>query len=736
MTKAEYKQAVLGDNIEFFDQDFEIADRKNTACYLTESDKTKQRLTERRSLGTTLASAKASILGNPDKIMNSIYKHFTIKPFDGISAGKIVNTAVVNNLTDWKTVQAKAKSLSAQYPKVAIIGNDVQTSFSKARMDAKPLDNRIIMTYEAGKPILNSLKNYVDLFNAVTKDPTYQDTTKKLGNDPAKVDKSEGNSEKAQTTATTNTDTVNTTATNTAANKTADTAATANTKTAANTNAANTAKAPMPAKTPEQKQAANRTIATTLNKMGVDLNKLAKETENGETGYDTLRKALLGENYDFAKLKEELEENEDTVECCWCNELFDKTDCRKEVDLGYLCPQCVAAIKSRGEPLVFIENFDNRNINKKNKELTMINKNKTEGLGVFSPSNFLNNNTAFSGNSINVDAHDLLGDGNNIDVLEECDTAVSEGYDWDWNDYDYADPTDRDCEVVCRGGKNVPVAEDYEFDFTKRYDPENPEPFDEEAEGFLWDHCSFLNSDGETYVVSPEQAEAVIAYIPMYRITDATGHRHNKVVKNGKALPVKSHGKLFTGDRVNNVTYEKVDDNYYRVYVAEDLDLTEAVDSNFDQFVTDTMKLNKSDDEKAKMIYKHIQELSNTNTKTNLTEANKDAEDTEEVAEETEEAADKDPVEDKDLADMKGKVAEALNALLPEDADDAELEDAKHNMIDAVMAYFDKDDEAIEYIKSLVYPEDGVESTEDVAEEDIAEIDDFQKSDFDDDDKE
>jgi hypothetical protein len=55
-------------------------------------------------------------------------------------------------------------------------------------------------------------------------------------------------------------------------------------------------------------------------------------------------------------LVEEMEENEDTVECKWCNELFDKSECRKEVDLGYLCPQCEAAIKSRGETLTFIEN--------------------------------------------------------------------------------------------------------------------------------------------------------------------------------------------------------------------------------------------------------------------------------------------------------------------------------------------------------------------------------------------
>ena len=54
-------------------------------------------------------------------------------------------------------------------------------------------------------------------------------------------------------------------------------------------------------------------------------------------------------------LVEELEENEDDVECKWCNELFDKSECRYEVDLGWLCDGCQSAIKSRGETLTFRE---------------------------------------------------------------------------------------------------------------------------------------------------------------------------------------------------------------------------------------------------------------------------------------------------------------------------------------------------------------------------------------------
>lgn len=60
---------------------------------------------------------------------------------------------------------------------------------------------------------------------------------------------------------------------------------------------------------------------------------------------------------------EAMEENEDTVECKWCDELFDKSECRYEVDLGWLCNRCQSAIMSRGEELMFrdgylMESFD------------------------------------------------------------------------------------------------------------------------------------------------------------------------------------------------------------------------------------------------------------------------------------------------------------------------------------------------------------------------------------------
>lgn len=66
--------------------------------------------------------------------------------------------------------------------------------------------------------------------------------------------------------------------------------------------------------------------------------------------------AVDDDSIDIKSLVEMMEENEDTVECKWCEDLFDKSECRYEVDLGYLCSRCEAAIKSRGETLTFREN--------------------------------------------------------------------------------------------------------------------------------------------------------------------------------------------------------------------------------------------------------------------------------------------------------------------------------------------------------------------------------------------
>ena len=63
----------------------------------------------------------------------------------------------------------------------------------------------------------------------------------------------------------------------------------------------------------------------------------------------------IPEGMTIEQLVEEMEENEDTVECTWCEDLFDKSECRYEVNLGWLCGRCQSAIMSRGESLTFRE---------------------------------------------------------------------------------------------------------------------------------------------------------------------------------------------------------------------------------------------------------------------------------------------------------------------------------------------------------------------------------------------
>jgi hypothetical protein len=48
-----------------------------------------------------------------------------------------------------------------------------------------------------------------------------------------------------------------------------------------------------------------------------------------------------------------MEENEDTVECVLCQDLFDKSVCRKELNLGWLCRRCADDLVARGEGPVF-----------------------------------------------------------------------------------------------------------------------------------------------------------------------------------------------------------------------------------------------------------------------------------------------------------------------------------------------------------------------------------------------
>ena len=110
------------------------------------------------------------------------------------------------------------------------------------------------------------------------------------------------------------------------------------------------------------------------------------EVSNIDSVPDNFRKPIP-EGMTLKELVEAMEENEDTVECAgceelfpkadctfnkeigwvcgncedrvvkctWCEELYDKSECRYEVDLGWLCSRCELAIKSRGETLTFRE---------------------------------------------------------------------------------------------------------------------------------------------------------------------------------------------------------------------------------------------------------------------------------------------------------------------------------------------------------------------------------------------
>jgi hypothetical protein len=51
-------------------------------------------------------------------------------------------------------------------------------------------------------------------------------------------------------------------------------------------------------------------------------------------------------------LVEEMEESEDTVECKFCYELFDKSECEHDRDYGWLCSRCQRAISEHGGDIV------------------------------------------------------------------------------------------------------------------------------------------------------------------------------------------------------------------------------------------------------------------------------------------------------------------------------------------------------------------------------------------------
>lgn len=78
------------------------------------------------------------------------------------------------------------------------------------------------------------------------------------------------------------------------------------------------------------------------------------EVEEPETSeVSPIERKPIPEGMTIEQLVEEMEENEDTVECTQCNELFDKSTCRKELNLGWCCSRCADDLIARGEDPVF-----------------------------------------------------------------------------------------------------------------------------------------------------------------------------------------------------------------------------------------------------------------------------------------------------------------------------------------------------------------------------------------------
>ena len=75
---------------------------------------------------------------------------------------------------------------------------------------------------------------------------------------------------------------------------------------------------------------------------------------SGYDYYQTTSTYLLEKKMTISKIEikeKEPEFEEEYHECQWCKESFPESELREEVDLGYLCFQCIKAIQSRGETL-------------------------------------------------------------------------------------------------------------------------------------------------------------------------------------------------------------------------------------------------------------------------------------------------------------------------------------------------------------------------------------------------
>lgn len=107
--------------------------------------------------------------------------------------------------------------------------------------------------------------------------------------------------------------------------------------------------APAAAPDSSKKTEANRKIKDALKAAGWSKSDISSNFKT----IALVRKALIGEGLELKDLEEGFDEEEETVECAWCNRELPKCECHKEVDMGWLCDKCEQAINSRGETLTF-----------------------------------------------------------------------------------------------------------------------------------------------------------------------------------------------------------------------------------------------------------------------------------------------------------------------------------------------------------------------------------------------
>lgn len=302
--------------------------------------------------------------------------------------------------------------------------------------------------------------------------------------------------------------------------------------------------------------------------------------------------AILAKKIDFKKMQEDLEENEDEVECGWCNELWPKEECRKEVHLGWLCPYCQQAIKSRGERLTFQEAIDDPDdfdigpqIDEFEPEI---------------PEDFVDDTPALDDGKPDLEDEVPPAD------LEEEEPDFDSFEDDEWLDQDFADNYDNfedpddfrgkceECGAVlndmgkcpyCDYGDeevldeaNAPTLTDEEAEKLLKKADEIYDKYDDEKDyyylRYLFDVCADLNADGEAFITSAtpsefeKKAKDAIEYIPVWRTHDATGHRLPI-----KGQPIKHGGKLFNKDgTIKKVEIEKNPEgyeDYWRLYVVD-----------------------------------------------------------------------------------------------------------------------------------------------------------------------